>query len=85
LGALLAADEVYCEVPFCRKNGNEIWHGIMDVVYRTGDQWFILDYKTNADAHDLDTKYQAQLTAYVEAFRDLTGHTATPLIYHIDV
>ena len=85
LGALLAADEVYCEVPFCRKNGNEIWHGIMDVVYRIGDQWFILDYKTNADAHDLDTKYQAQLTAYVEAFRDLTGHTATPLIYHIDV
>ena len=85
LTALLAADEVYCEVPFCRKNGSEIWHGIMDVVYRTGEQWFILDYKTNADAHDLDAKYQEQLTAYVEAFHDLTGHTAIPLIYHIDV
>jgi ATP-dependent exoDNAse (exonuclease V) beta subunit len=85
LTALLAADEVYCEVPFCRKSGSEIWHGIMDVVYRTGEQWFILDYKTNADAHDLDTKYQEQLTAYVEAFHDLTGHTAIPLIYHIDV
>jgi ATP-dependent exoDNAse (exonuclease V) beta subunit len=85
LPVLLAADEVYCEVPFCRKNGSELWHGIMDVVYRIGEQWFILDYKTNADAHDLDTKYQAQLSAYVEAFHDLTGHTATPLIYHIDV
>lgn len=85
LSVLLHADEVYCEVPFCRKNGNEIWHGIMDVVYRTGKQWFILDYKTNADAHDLDVKYQEQLAAYVEAFHDLTGHTATPLIYHIDV
>jgi ATP-dependent exoDNAse (exonuclease V) beta subunit len=85
LSVLLGADEVYCEVPFCRKSGNEIWHGIMDVVYRTGDQWFILDYKTNADAHDLDTKYQEQLAAYVEAFRDLTGHTAKSLIYHIDV
>ncbi len=85
LSALLAADEVYCEVPFCRKAGAEIWHGIMDVVYRTGDQWFILDYKTNADDHDLDVKYQEQLAAYVEAFRDLTGHTATSLIYHIDV
>ena len=85
LNVLLAADEVYCEVPFCRKNGSEIWHGIMDVVYRIGGQWFILDYKTNADAHDLDVKYQAQLSAYVEAFRDLTGHTAIPLIYHIDV
>ena len=57
----------------------------MDVVYRIGDQWFILDYKTNADAHDLDVKYQEQLAAYVEAFRDLTGHTAKSLIYHIDV
>ena len=85
LGVLLRADEVYCEVPFCRKNGSEIWHGIMDVVYRIGEQWFILDYKTNADAHDLDAKYQEQLTAYVEAFHDLTGYTATPLIYHIDV
>lgn len=85
LSVLLGADEVYCEVPFCRKSGSNIWHGIMDVVYRTGDQWFILDYKTNADAHDLDTKYQAQLSAYVEAFHDLTGHTAKSLIYHIDV
>jgi len=85
LSVLLGANEVYCEVPFCRKSGSNIWHGIMDVVYRTGDQWFILDYKTNADAHDLDTKYQEQLAAYVEAFHDLTGHTAKSLIYHIDV
>lgn len=85
LSVLLGADEVYCEVPYCRKSGSNIWHGIMDVVYRIGEQWFILDYKTNADAHDLDTKYQEQLSAYVEAFHDLTGHTAKSLIYHIDV
>jgi ATP-dependent exoDNAse (exonuclease V) beta subunit len=85
LSVLLGADEVYCEVPFCRKSGSNIWHGIMDVVYRTGAQWFILDYKTNADAHDLDVKYQEQLAAYVESFHDLTGHTAKPLIYHIVV
>lgn len=85
LSALLGADEVYCEVPFCRKDGNDLWHGIMDVVYRIGEQWFILDYKTNADAHDLDIKYQEQLAAYVEAFYDLTGQRAIPLIYHIDV
>ncbi len=85
LATLLAADEVYCEVPFCRKDGSDIWHGIMDVVYRQGEKWFILDYKTNADAHDLDAQYQGQLSAYVDAFRELTGHTATALIYHIDV
>lgn len=85
LTVLLTADEVYCEVPFCRKSDCDIWHGIMDVVYRIGAQWFILDYKTNADAQDLDVKYQQQLDAYVEGFRDLTGCTAKPLIYHIDV
>lgn len=85
LNCLLNADEVYCEVPFCRKSEGDIWHGIMDVVYRIGDQWFILDYKTNADAHDLDVLYRQQLDAYVEAFRDLTGHSAKSLIYHIDV
>lgn len=84
LKVLLDADEVYCEVPFCRKTGSEIWHGIMDVVYRIGEDWFILDYKTNADDHDLDVKYQEQLAAYVEAFHDLTGHKAMALIYHVD-
>lgn len=85
LRTLLTADEVYCEVPFCRRTERSIWHGIMDVVYRIGTQWFILDYKTNAEARDLDVKYQEQLSAYVEAFRELTGHTPQPLIYHIDV
>ena len=85
LTTLLNADEVYCEVPFCRKDGNELWHGIMDVVYRSCDKWYILDYKTNADAHALDIKYQQQLSAYAEAFYELTGHRATTLIYHIDV
>lgn len=85
LNVLLSADEIYCEVPFCRKNGSELWHGIMDVVYRIGEQWYILDYKTNEDAHDLDVTYQEQLHAYVEAFRELTGHTAIPQIYHIEV
>ncbi|MBP3413297.1 MAG: UvrD-helicase domain-containing protein [Oscillospiraceae bacterium] len=85
LPVLLAAQEVYCEVPFCHKSGRDIWHGIMDVIYRIDDQWYILDYKTNAEAQDLDTIYKEQLTAYVEAFHTLTGQTAIPLIYHIDV
>ena len=85
LTTLLGADQVYCEVPFCRKTGKDIWHGIMDVVYYKDGQWFILDYKTNADARDLDTEYKEQLDAYVEAFRELTGENATALIYHIDV
>lgn len=89
LQTLLSADEVYCEMPFCRnitENGKTIlWHGIMDVVYRIGDSWYIIDYKTNADDVGLDEKYEEQLTAYCEAFFALTGNTAQAMIYHIDV
>lgn len=85
LKELLEADEVYCEVPFCRKSGRNLSHGIMDVVYRKGEKWFIADYKTNADARGLDEKYEDQLSAYREAFRELTGHDATTMIYHVDV
>ena len=89
LKTLLSADEVYCEIPFCRKideNGKTvIWHGIMDAVYREGENWFIIDYKTNADPDDLDIKYKEQLSAYTEAFKELTGNPAKALIYHIEV
>ena len=59
--------------------------GVIDVVYRKGDDWHIIDYKTNADADDLDEHYQEQLGAYKEAFREMTGNTADSLIYHIDI
>lgn len=87
LGTLLAADEVYCELPFCYKDteNNTVWNGIMDVVYAENGRWHIVDYKTNADGSDLDTKYQGQLNAYVTAFKEITGHQADARVYHIDI
>ncbi len=82
---LMSADEVFCEVPFCRSDSSTLWHGVMDVVYCKNGEWHIVDYKTNTDADDLDEKYQEQLSAYIEAFRELTGNTADAMIYHIDV
>ena len=87
LKTLLNADEVYCEVPFCYKEdtpeGMVIWNGVMDVVYCFEGKWHIVDYKTNADGNDLDTKYQNQLTAYVKAFKEITGNDADAMTYHI--
>ena len=89
LSTLLSADEVYCEVPYCYsedgENGKVVWNGIMDVVYCTQGKWHIVDYKTNADGNNLDRKYQAQLSAYVKAFKSTTGEDADALIYHIDI
>lgn len=89
LQTLMGADEVYCELPFCRRvevDGTKVlWHGVMDVVYRQNNQWFIVDYKTNQDDSDLDVRYQEQLRAYEDAFLELTGNVATATTYHIDV
>lgn len=89
LAALLAADEVYCEVPFCYSedgpDGQIVWDGIMDVVYCEQGRWHIVDYKTNADGSDLDRKYQAQLSAYIKAFKTTTGEEADAMTYHIDI
>jgi ATP-dependent exoDNAse (exonuclease V) beta subunit len=88
LNTLLSADEVYCEVPFCYRDDSDglvIWNGIMDVIYSKDGKWHIVDYKTNADGSDLDTKYQAQLSAYIRAFKETIGEDADALTYHIDV
>lgn len=84
LSELLTADEVYCELPFCYKDEDgAIWHGVMDAVYRSGDKWHVIDYKTNADADDLDTYYQEQLSVYKKAFKEITGNEADAIVYHI--
>ena len=89
LGILLSAEEVYCEVPFCyvdeADDEKTLWNGVMDVVYRSGGKWHIIDYKTNADGNDLDKKYQEQMKAYVSAFRQITGKDADAMTYHIDI
>ena len=85
LRTLLNADEKYCEVPFCLKQENSIFHGVIDAVYREGNSWHIIDYKTNADPDDLDEKYMGQLNAYIAAFKALTGNDADARTYHIDI
>ena len=89
LGILMSANEVYCEAPFgymVTEDGKDlVTNGIMDVVYRDGAGWHIVDYKTNLEDEGLDKKYKGQLDAYVHAFREITGQTADARIYHIEV
>ncbi len=85
LAILRQADEVYCEVPFCQKRESEIVHGVIDLLYRCGDAWQIIDYETNAERAHLGEKYAAQLAAYTGAVREIAGVEAQARIYHIDV
>ena len=83
LAALRQADEVYCEVPFCQQRGSDIVHGVIDLLYRIGDAWHIIDYKTNAERAQLAEKYAAQLAAYKDVVREIIGAKADAQIYHI--
>ena len=89
-GTVFAADEVYCELPFSYLDDTAtlpvIWNGVMDLVYRVGNEWHIVDYKTNAGSEDWDAHYANQLDAYKKAFKATTGIDVTDaLTYHITI
>lgn len=88
LAELASADKVMTEVPFCLKtqdgDSSALTHGIMDLVYLKDGRWRIVDYKTSEKVRDLDRHYDLQLSAYREAFRQLTGFEAEAKVYHID-
>ena len=83
---LLAADEVYTEVPFCYSADNDgIVNGVIDVIYLKDNEWHIIDYKTDAEFDSEGLKHKAQLDAYIKAFRQITGKTADAKIYQIKI
>ena len=51
-------------------------NGIIDLVFKEGDKWIIIDYKTYEDteaSHDLRKMYEPQLNAYRDVWENLTG------------
>ena len=96
LGELLSADEVYCEVPFAIRTDTDetadsgsvkftITNGVIDVLYRKGSAWHIIDYKTNAETEGLAERYEPQLQAYIRAVKETTGCEADARVYHVEV
>ncbi|MBP5719129.1 MAG: PD-(D/E)XK nuclease family protein, partial [Abditibacteriota bacterium] len=81
LGELMTAEEVFCEVPFCRKDGSDIHNGVIDLLYRKDGKWHIVDYKTNRSSVGLDEHYKGQMDEYKAAFPDAEDAR----IYHIEL
>lgn len=61
------AAEVYRELPFAAGP----LAGTIDVLFREGDRWVLVDYKT--DAQPDRERYRAQLQAYATALRQVAG------------
>lgn len=61
------ANEVYRELPFTA----DALDGKIDLLFREGDRWVLVDYKT--DVQPDAERYRAQMQAYVTALRQVTG------------
>jgi len=60
-------------------------NGIMDLVYKKDDQYFILDYKTNFSSQDLYHHYEAQILLYKKVLKECfsLGEEPRAYLYHI--
>ncbi len=72
------------EVPFTYIQEGTIIEGVMDVVFREGEDWVVLDFKTDwIDKEDLEAKvkhYHPQVRIYSEAINKIFGRPPKEVI-----
>jgi ATP-dependent helicase/nuclease subunit A len=75
-----SADEVHAELPYTFAEPAEggyletVHSGVIDLAYRTGDVWYVVDYKTDAlSPEDLALKHASQVGEYAKALKRLAG------------
>lgn len=71
------ASEIHREMPFAFQRGEMLMEGVMDVVFKEGDRWSLVDYKTDQirpeEVAGQAEHYRPQLQAYGEALEILGG------------
>ena len=83
--ALAEADTIYTELPLSRllpgdteRAADTVQHGTIDLAYRTGDAWHLVDYKSDridnpAHLRELARAYAPQLRLYATAWNEVMG------------
>lgn len=64
-------DEDYPEFGMAIPKGTTVWQGVIDRLYRVGEQWYLEDYKTDLEVSP--ERYRFQLGIYLEAIRQAWG------------
>ncbi|HEX6177953.1 MAG TPA: UvrD-helicase domain-containing protein, partial [Thermoanaerobaculia bacterium] len=81
------ADERYVEIPFALMVEGSLLHGIIDLVFREGDRWFIVDYKSDSTKDRLDALveyYKPQVEHYARFWSELTNAPASAGLFFVD-
>ncbi len=78
------ADEKLFEVPFALTHEDTIVHGIIDLVFREGNKWVIVDYKTDDFEADKERKsvYLKQLELYKKYWEKISRTEVSETILH---
>ena len=79
------SSDISTETKFAYKKDDNIYLGIIDLIYKYKGQWYIVDYKTNFEALNLEELYNKQLQSYKDAFKENMKEEAISYIYHIEV
>jgi len=83
--AALAADPdaVHRELPIGAMVGDAIVNGAVDLLYRDGGEWVVVDYKTDraADEATLRERYAPQGAAYAVAVERATGGVVREVVF----
>lgn len=79
------SSDISTETKFAYKKDDNIYLGIIDLIYKYKGQWYIVDYKTNFEVLNLEELYNKQLQSYKDAFKENMKEEAISYIYHIEV
>jgi ATP-dependent exoDNAse (exonuclease V) beta subunit len=71
------AAEAHPEWPvLARINDGELFEGVIDLLFREGDVWHVVDFKTDNDLEQRRAIYEVQVQWYVWAVQQITGQPA---------
>lgn len=81
--AAASSPEVYRELPVATLIDGNVVSGAVDVLYRDGTEWVVVDYKTDrgAGGDELRRRYAPQAAAYAVAVEAATGGVVREVVF----
>ncbi len=84
---IMSAEEIYREYPFSFKLGGRIVNGKIDVLFRIGKRWHVVDFKSDSVrpefVHWHSRRYHMQIGAYAAAVTEALGKAPITRLHYL--
>jgi ATP-dependent helicase/nuclease subunit A len=71
------------ELPLSVVMNGVLIDGQADLAFDDGDEWVVVDFKTDAEIGDSEEAYRRQIALYVEALAKATGRPARGVLLRV--